>query len=165
MLRALAGLMMIICGGLIPSAILIPKLEFPPAIASLPSTWQVSGLLLCALVCGPNAGVMAAFAYLTIGLFYLPIFHGGGSVGYMLTPGFGYLVGFIPAAWISGHLALKANKTDLLKLTISSIIGLFTLQIFGVFNIIIGNLLGLWQETTFELILICFNLLKASIAI
>ena len=68
-----------------------------PSLLSLPSTWQVPALLICALVAGPRAGVIASVAYLTIGLVDLPVFHGGGGLAYLLTPGFGYLAGFIPA--------------------------------------------------------------------
>ena len=154
MIRALAGLMMIICGGLIPSAIIIPKLGFSLSIISLPSTWQVSGLLLCALVCGPRPAVIAAFAYITIGLFYLPIFHGGGSVGYIFTPAFGYLIGFIPAAWVSGYLSKKAKKKDFIRLTLFSFIGLVILQSIGIINLVIGSLMGIWQENFLELLFI-----------
>ena len=34
--------------------------------------------------------------YLLVGLFLLPIFHQGGSLGYLLTPNFGYLLGIYP---------------------------------------------------------------------
>ena len=40
-------------------------------------------------VSGPRAGVMAAVGYLTLGLFSLPVFHGGGGLSYVLEPGFG----------------------------------------------------------------------------
>ena len=43
---ALAGLMMILVGGLIPSALILPDLDFSPKVFSLPSTWQVPSLLL-----------------------------------------------------------------------------------------------------------------------
>ena len=87
--------MAILVGGLLPAALLIPLPS--PTVVDLPATWQVPALLLCALVCGPRAGVIAAVAYLSIGLLDLPVFHGGGGLT-VLEPGFGYLAGFIPAA-------------------------------------------------------------------
>ena len=152
MLRALTGLMLIIFGGLIPSAILIPKLDLSTSIIPLASTWQVSSLLLCSLVCGSRSSSIAAFAYLIIGLFYLPVFHGGGSVGYMLTPGFGYLAGFIPAAWISGRLAERIGKRDPVKLTLCSLVGLTTLQLFGIVHLILGSFIGIWSTDFFQLL-------------
>ena len=100
---ALAGLLAILIGGLVPAALFLPAPE--PILLPLPVTWQVPALLLCAMVSGPRAGVMAAVGYLTLGLFSLPVFHGGGGLNYVLEPGFGYLAGFVPAAWLTGRLA------------------------------------------------------------
>ena len=142
---ALAGLMMILVGGLLPSALIIPGQDLlSTRLFSLPSTWQVPSLLLAALVCGPRAGVIASVAYITVGLLYLPIFHSGGSFSYMTTPGFGYLIGFVPTAWISGRLAYRRNMNNLISLTLCSVIGLILLQIWGVIYIIIGSLAGDW---------------------
>ena len=143
---------MILIGGLIPAALVIPSLELPPKVLSLPSTWQVPALLLCALVCGPRAGVIAAVAYLTIGLVDLPVFHGGGGLSYVLTPGFGYLAGFIPAAWLSGRLAQQEGMNDLKRLTLSAMAGLVLLQLCGVLNLVLGSLLSRWPEPLPELL-------------
>ena len=142
---ALAGLMMILVGGLLPSALIIPGQDLlSTRLFSLPSTWQVPSLLLTALVCGPRAAVIASVAYITVGLLYLPIFHSGGSFSYVTTPGFGYLIGFVPTAWISGRLAYRRNMNNLISLTLCSVIGLILLQIWGVIYIIIGSLAGDW---------------------
>ena len=106
---ALAGLMMILIGGMVPSGLLLPGLQLPAKVLHLPSTWQVPALLLSALIGGPKCGILAAISYLTIGLFYLPVFHGGGSIDYLLNPGFGYLLGFIPAAWLSGRISKRVG--------------------------------------------------------
>ena len=66
---ALAGLLAILIGGLVPAAMYLPVPE--PIVLPLPVTWQVPALLLCAMVSGPRAGVMAAVGYLTLGLFSL----------------------------------------------------------------------------------------------
>ena len=70
---------------------------------------------MTSLLCGPQIGTISAISYLIIGLFYLPVFHGGGSVGYILTHEFGYLLGFIPAAWLCGLLAKKDTKANLIN--------------------------------------------------
>ena len=104
---ALAGLMMVIIGNFIQSGLLIPDVNIYPKILRLPSTWQVPAVLLCAIICGPKSGVIASVAYITVGLLYLPIFHSGGRISYVTTPGFGYLIGFVPTAWISGRHAYR----------------------------------------------------------
>ena len=108
---SLAGLLILLVGGLLPSAIIFPNNNFTIGTIDLASSWQVPGVLLCGLICGPISGIIATFAYLTIGLFYLPVFHGGGSIGYIATPDFGYLAGFPLAVWITGRLT-QLNKKD-----------------------------------------------------
>ena len=39
-----------------------------------------------------------------MGLFILPVFHQGGSLGYLLTPNFGYLLGLYPLIKIIDNL-------------------------------------------------------------
>jgi len=149
---ALAGLMMILVGGLTPSALMIPGQNFTPEIVPLASTWQVPCLLLAALVCGPRAAVIAAIAYLTLGLVHLPVFHGGGSISYLTNPGFGYLISFIPAAWLSGHLTSKRNVNDLLYLTLCALTGVIVIQTLGALYLIIGATINAWQDPLPELL-------------
>ena len=149
---ALTGLLMILAGNFIPSAILLTNRNLTPTMLSLPSSWQVPALMICALVSGPRSGVIAAIAYLTIGLFYLPIFSDGGSIDYLSDPGMGYLIGFIPAAWISGRLATQKGMNNVIHLTFCAILGLAALHFCGVLNIIIGSYLSRWPEELLELI-------------
>ena len=147
---ALAGLMLILVGSLIPAAVIWPGM--PVQVVALPSTWQVPALLLCALVCGPRAGVIAATAYLTVGLVDLPVFHGGGGAGYLLNPGFGYLAGFVPAAWLCGRLAQQEGMGDVGRLSLAAIAGLLMLQLCGLLNLLLGGLLGRWLDPLPDLI-------------
>ena len=144
--------MMVLVGGMIPSSFLIPTLTSPPTIISLHSTWQVPSLLLCALVCGPRSGVIASVAYITIGLFYLPVFHGGGNLDYLLSPSFGFLAGFIPAVWITARFTKHTHAKDLIGLTLSAIAGLACIHFFGILYLIFGSILGLWTEALTELL-------------
>ena len=148
---ALAGLMAILVGGLLPAALLIPLPS--PTVVDLPATWQVPALLLCALVCGPRAGVIAAVAYLSIGLLDLPVFHGGGGLTYMLEPGFGYLAGFIPAAWLTGRLSHQLGMGTLTAQSLAAIAGLVMIQLCGCLNLLIGQLLGRWTPSLATLLM------------
>ncbi len=150
---SLAGLLLLLVGGLTPSAIIYPNNNFTIGILDLSSSWQVPSLLLSALVCGPKSGIIATFAYLTIGLYYLPVFHGGGSIGYIATPDFGYLIGFPVAVWITGRLTHSNQNDSLIYLFKSAIIGLMAIHIIGILNLLVGSLSARWQETFFELLL------------
>jgi len=67
----------------------------------VPFVWA-SGALL-----GPWQGMAAQAAVLVVGVAGLPIFLEGGGPGYVLRPSFGYLLGFLPAAFFAGLFVRK----------------------------------------------------------
>jgi biotin transport system substrate-specific component len=140
---AIAGLLLIVAGGLIPAAFPFAD-QGTLAMRPLGVTLQVPALLLTALVGGHRAGLLAAAAYLSIGLFQLPVFHGGGGTSYLLDPGFGFLAGFPPAAWITGKLSRQNGMNDPLALAGAAAIGLLVLQFCGMANLLLGALVGRW---------------------
>ena len=149
---ALSGLMMIIVGTLIPSAVIIPGQHLYPQLLSMPSTWQVPAVLISAIVCGSNGGVLASIAYITIGLVHLPVFHGGGAFVYLISPGFGYIAGFIPAAFVTGRLSQQDGMNNIISLTCTALVGLTLIQSCGVLNLLVGSLLSLWHEPLTQLL-------------
>ena len=149
---AVAGLLLIICGGLVQAA--LPGYGASGfALIPLPITLQVPALLLTALVCGARSAMLAGVAYISIGLFQLPVFQGGGGLSYLLDPGFGYIAGFLPAAWLTGRLARQPGMDDLLSLAGSCILGLLVLQGCGLANLLLGGLVRRWGGELPQLIL------------
>ena len=61
-------------------------------------------VLLSGIILGANYGALAMLAYVALGLFGLPVFAGApyGGFGYVLKPTFGYLIGYIGAAYVTG---------------------------------------------------------------
>lgn len=141
---AIAGLLLILVGGLIQAGVPLPAAEGGVRLVGLPISLQVPALLLTALVCGPRSALLAAVAYISLGLFQLPVFQGGGGSAYLLDPGFGYLAGFLPAAWLSGKLARQPGMNDLLNLAGAAVVGLAALQLCGLVNLLLGSLAGRW---------------------
>jgi biotin transport system substrate-specific component len=148
---AIAGLLLILAGGLVSAAI-----PFPDAsgwtLRPLGVTLQVPALLLIALIGGHRTALLAAVAYLFMGLFQLPVFHEGGGVSYLLDPGFGYLAGFVPAAWLTGKLARQPGMDEPLALTGAAVMGLFVLHLCGLANLTLGGLAGRWGDNTLTLV-------------
>jgi biotin transport system substrate-specific component len=155
---AIAGLLLILVGGLIQAAVPLPSggLQDPGAgwsLVPLPITLQVPALLLTALVCGPRSSMLAAVAYLSVGLFQLPVFTGGGGLSYLLDPGFGYLVGFLPAGWLTGRLARQPGMNDPPALAGAAALGLVVIQLCGIANLLLGALAGRWGGTLLPLLM------------
>jgi biotin transport system substrate-specific component len=141
---AIVGLLLIVAGGLIPAS--MPWIDPQGwSLRPLGITLQVPALLLTALVTGPRSALLAAVAYLSVGLFQLPVFQEGGGTGYLLDPGFGYLAGFVPAAWITGRLARQQGMDDPLALTAAAALGLVVLQFCGLVNLLLGAVAGRWE--------------------
>ena len=153
-LKAITGVMLIIIFAMLPSSIIFLQEDLSLSIIPLHSNWQIQGLLLTSLLCGPQIGTISAISYLIIGLFYLPVFHGGGSVGYILTHEFGYLLGFIPAAWTSGFLAKKNSNASLINYSLYTTLSLCILHFIGIIYLIFGKIFGNWSDKLSDLILI-----------
>ena len=118
-------------------------------IYSLGVSFQVGAVLLTACAGGKNAATLSQIAYLTLGLLPLqflglPIFTQGGGLEYVREPSFGYLVGFIPAAWVCGHLAFQA-RPKLEILAYSSLCGLGIVHGCGLLYLAIASLGG-WLD-------------------
>lgn len=113
---------------------------------SLGVTYQIGAVLFVGCMGGKNAGIISQIAYVVLGLTFLPVFSlGGGSIEYLKEPTFGYLLGFIPGAWVCGYIAFKAMpKLELLAF--SCISGLLTIHLVGLTYLIITNSLG-WITT------------------
>ena len=152
--KAITGVMLIIILAMMPSSIIFPQEDLFLSIIPLHSNWQIQGVFLTSLLCGPQIGTISAISYLIIGLFYLPIFHGGGSVGYILTYEFGYLLGFIPAAWTCGFLAKQTSKPNLINYSFYTTLSLCIIHIIGFLYLIFGKIFGNWVNSLFDLILI-----------
>ncbi|MBQ7219757.1 MAG: biotin transporter BioY [Synergistaceae bacterium] len=68
----------------------------------LPLTLQTLFVVLSGLVLGKKYGAAAVCVYVAAGLIGLPVFTGSA-----LNPTFGYILGFIPGAWLAGYVAEK----------------------------------------------------------
>ena len=154
MAKAITGVMLIIVCAMIPSSVIVPQGDLSLSIIPLNSNWQIQGLLLTSLICGPQIGTISAISYLIIGLFYLPVFHGGGSVGYLLTHEFGYLLGFIPAAWTCGFLANQNSKPNLINYSIYTALSLCIVHFIGIIYLVVGKIYWNWIDNLSDLIII-----------
>jgi len=88
----------------------LTQLSFPPELPGLGGysfSLQIGGVLLTACLAGPVAAVCAQIVYLGLGLAGLQVFAQGGGWQYLYQPTFGYLLGFLPAAWACGTIAFR----------------------------------------------------------
>jgi biotin transport system substrate-specific component len=98
---------------------------------SLGVSYQIGAVLLVGCMGGKNAGALSQIAYLVLGLTpWFPVFYQGGGLAYLKEPSFGYLLGFVPGAWLCGFLAFKVPPR-LESLAVSCISGLLIVHMCG----------------------------------
>ncbi len=139
-LWAFIGLLLTIGGTFLEASMTSPPWSWSQqgiSIYSLGVTYQIGAVLLVGCVGGKNAGALSQIAYLILGLTWLPVFTKGGGWGYLKEPTFGYLLGFIPGAWVCGALAFQA-PARLESLAFSSLCGLFSIHVTGLLYLILS---------------------------
>lgn len=74
-------------------------------------TLQFFFVLLAGIVLGGKSGAAAVGCYVLLGLLGIPVFAAGGGIGYIFRPSFGYLIGFIAAAFVTGEISGRGQGT------------------------------------------------------
>ena len=95
-------------------------------------TWQVPTIILLTLIFNCKVVFRAFTIYIIIGLFLFPVFHQGGSIGYLLTPSFGYLLGAYPLIKIIDNIN-KKNKITIGQFIINGLFAIIAMHITGIF--------------------------------
>ena len=121
----------------------------------IPITWQFPTIILLTLIFNKKVVFRAFSIYLILGLFIAPIFHQGGSIGYLLTPNFGYLLGVYPLIKIIDNLNIK-NKINSGSFLKNGFIAIVFMHFTGIFY----NLMQLIFYRQFNMFL--YNLGKYS---
>ena len=98
----------------------------------IPITWQVPTIILLTLIFHKKVVFRALTIYIILGLFIAPVFNEGGSIGYLLTPNFGYLLGVYPLIKIIDNLNNK-NKINIFNFLIYGFMGIVAMHFTGVF--------------------------------
>jgi len=80
-------------------------------IGPVPIVLQNMFVLLAGLLLGSRWGIASVAVYLLTGACGLPVFAGGlGGIGRIVGPTGGYLIGYLPAVFITGYISEKTAK-------------------------------------------------------
>ena len=107
-----------------------------------PITLQTFFVMLSGFLLGPKAGAKTQILYIFTGLVGLPVFTGGGGIGYILDPRFGFMLGFVILAAICGYSGNNKNPRSLL---LGASLGTILLYLIGTTYIwlILGYVMGI----------------------
>ncbi len=100
-------------------------------LGPVPLTLQSTVALLCGYCLGPSRGAAATLIYTGIGLAGIPVFTTGGGPAAVLSPTFGYIVGFTFCALAVGFLANRIRHRNALTAYLIMLAGLVCLYVPG----------------------------------
>jgi biotin transport system substrate-specific component len=119
-------------------------------IPVIPFTLQTLFVMLAGMLLGKNMGALSCLVYMLLGLFGVPVFTSGGGFGYVLQPTFGYLVGFVIGAYVTGAVAHGGEKVTYRRLLVAAFAGLAVIYAVGVAylylisNLYLGKAVTVW---------------------
>jgi len=132
LIEILVSLQSIVITSMLPVYIPLPFIYKSSNNFELPITWQIPTIILLTLIFHKKVVIRAFSLYVILGLFILPTFHQGGSLGYLLTPNFGFLLGLYPLIKIIDNLNTN-NKINVGNFLKKGFIAIGAMHLTGIF--------------------------------
>lgn len=127
----------------------LAQVAIPLPFSPVPLTGQVVGVMLAGSLLGSRAGVLSIIAYLLLGAAGAPVFSLARGGLYMLAgPTGGYLLGFIPAVYLTGWMLEKVEQPTACRTAGTMLIALGFIYLFG------GIQLGLMMRYNFTQVIL-----------
>ena len=132
LIEILVSLQLLVITTMLPVYIPLPFLDKSSNTFEMPITWQIPTIVLLTLIFNKKVVFRAFSLYIILGLFIFPVFHQGGSIGYLLTPNFGYLLGMYPLIKIIDNFNTR-NKINIHNFFIYGLIAIGAMHLTGIF--------------------------------
>ena len=114
-------------------------------LGNVPITLQSMFTILAGLLLGSKLGSLSQLVYVLLGLAGVRIFAGfSGGLQSVLKPSFGFLIGFIFAAYVVGKIAHGGKSIDFKRILLATLAGTFVIYLFGLpyMYIILNSIMG-----------------------
>ena len=132
LIEILVSLQLLVITTMLPAYIPLTFIDKSYDSFEIPITWQIPTIILLTLIFHKKVVFRAFSIYIIMGLFILPVFHQGGSLGYLLTPNFGYLLGLYPLIKIIDDLNNR-NKINVRNFLKNGFIAIGAMHLTGIF--------------------------------
>ena len=132
LIEILVSLQSLIISTMLPVYFPISIIDKSSNSFEIPITWFVPTIILLTLIFNKKVVFKAFSIYIILGLFIFPVFPQGGSIGYLLTPNFGYLLGAYPLIKIIDKLNNK-NKINTINFLINGFLAISAMHLTGIF--------------------------------
>ncbi len=131
LIEILVSLQSLVITTMIPVYIPFPFIDKSSNSLEIPITWQIPTIILLTLIFNKKVLFRAFSIYIILGLFISPVFHQGGSIGYLLTPNFGYLLGIYPLIIIINKLNTR-KKMNVGNFLINGFLAISAMHLIGI---------------------------------
>lgn len=102
----------------------------------VPITGQTLGLTIIALSLGRKTALAAMLLYMAEGIMGLPVFSGARfGLPVIFGPTGGYMIGFVPAAYIMGYFSDRGCLESFAKTALAAFSGMFVIFAFGLVHL------------------------------
>lgn len=91
---------------------------------------QIPMIMFIIALLGRKFSIVSVLIYIIVGLCLAPVFALGGGLDYVFQYGFGYIVGYIPAAFFAG--SILSSGLTYRNMAQSTLVGVLTIHIVGV---------------------------------
>ncbi len=144
------------------------RIPIPP----VPFTLQTLFVLLAAAILGTYHGAICVAIYMLMGLVGIPVFTAGGGIGYVLTPTFGFLVGFLAGSLVTGFIVGKRPELSWKRLILAVLLGTVAVYVVGLSYyfilkaVYLGGEIDVWKVfLSFWILFIPTDILKGAVVI
>ena len=135
------------------------KISIPVEPFPMHFTLQFFFVLLAGFVLGGRRAAISVGIYLFVGLAGVPVFAAGGGPAYLIRPTFGFLLGFVFAAYITGSLSFGRKRAGFKWDLFSAFWGMMAYYVCGVFYFYVVSNYVISMPVTWGMVLVnCFLL-------
>lgn len=104
------------------------KIPFWP----VPLSFQTVVCVLTGLLLGWKYGGLAMLCYLLLGVVGVPVFTKGGGFWYVMELTFGYIIGFVAAAFVAGLIAHRRERVGFKRMIVAALAAMLANYLIGV---------------------------------
>jgi biotin transport system substrate-specific component len=127
------------------TAILCILAPFSLPLSTVPISLGTFAVYLCAVILGPQKGVISVLLYIMLGLVGLPVFaEGMAGFGVLAGPTGGYLIGYIVIAFFTGFFAKRWGKRPVIVI-LGMMLGTIGCYLIGTVWLGLQLKLGVWE--------------------
>lgn len=138
------------------------KIELPVQPFPMHFTLQIFFAVLSGFLLGPRLGATSVGIYLAVGLVGIPVFAAGGGPAYLIRPTFGFLLGFLFAAWLTGWISRMGKRPSMARNICASVVGMMAYYLSGVLYFYVISNYVISMPVTWAVVLVnCFILTAA----